>query len=117
MMTKSNHPSLCLKFNNLITDDPCRICGGRCQPTAEAAYNLFLEGTRALVCDACGWEHAPELMYVIECVGFVESLSLPTRNIPKHIHEEIERRLCNAPGGEINTAPDNGADFLEPLPF
>ena len=69
MTFKNNHPNLCLKFNNLTTGDPCGICGGSCQPNEKVTYNLFLEGTRVLVCDTCGWQHARALMYVLGLMG------------------------------------------------
>ena len=110
--TESNRPRLCLKPNNAITNGPCAICGGRCDP---AEYGLFLEGAWAPVCDVCGWQHEPALMFAIECVGFVEGLYTPTRSMPKRIHEEIERRLCNAPGGKIGL--QLVGDYLDHLPF
>jgi hypothetical protein len=47
-------------MNNRVSTDPCAICG---KPTvAECGPELFLAGTTALVCYACGRKYAPELV-------------------------------------------------------
>jgi len=49
---------VCLKPNNCITNDPCAICGARCDP---CGLDFFLDGTEELVCDTCAKKEAPEL--------------------------------------------------------
>lgn len=49
-----------LKSNNTLTNDPCAICGARCDP---GGLDFFLDGTEKLVCDLCGWKYGgPRLM-------------------------------------------------------
>jgi hypothetical protein len=43
-------PAIEIKHNNAITNDPCAICGARCDPTG---IDPFLSGTWALVCNEC----------------------------------------------------------------
>jgi hypothetical protein len=50
-----------LKENNCITNDPCIICGERCDPMG---LDFFKAGTQSLVCDECAGSHAPELMRI-----------------------------------------------------
>src|SRR5215510_8643752 len=61
---KAEHHSLVIKNNNCATNDPCAICGARTDPGI--GPELFLEGTWALVCYGCGWEHAPGLVEAIQ---------------------------------------------------
>jgi hypothetical protein len=56
--------TLCIKLNNCATNDPCAICGTRCDP--DTGPELFLDGTWALVCDECAEREAPELFYLLE---------------------------------------------------
>lgn len=53
---------LVLKDNNCATNDPCVICGARCDPGV--GPELFLEGTWALACDECGRKYEPTLQAV-----------------------------------------------------
>lgn len=53
--------NLCLKHNNAVVNDPCGLCGQRCDPD-EGGWELFLDGTWKLVCDKCGAQHAPHLL-------------------------------------------------------
>lgn len=53
------HESLCLKFNNLASNDPCHICGRRTDPVV--GPELFVEGTYYLVCDDCARKDDPML--------------------------------------------------------
>jgi len=39
-----------VKDNNCITNDPCAICGARCDPVG---VDGFIAGSWALVCDPC----------------------------------------------------------------
>jgi hypothetical protein len=41
---------ICLKSNNTITNDPCAICGARCDPDG---LDFFIEGTQSLICNRC----------------------------------------------------------------
>lgn len=50
-----------LGLNNVITNDPCAICGARCDPDG---YDYFLEGTVGLVCDGCAEKYAPDLVEI-----------------------------------------------------
>ena len=43
-----------LKHNSCITNDPCAICGNRCEPNG---LDAFLAGTWELVCSACTKKH------------------------------------------------------------
>lgn len=47
-----------LKFNNVITNDPCAWCGQRTDPTG---MDFFAEDSESLVCDDCVRDVAPEL--------------------------------------------------------
>jgi hypothetical protein len=49
-----------IRFNNCATNDPCALCGERCDP--RGGPDLFLKGTWNLVCDRCGEETHPALM-------------------------------------------------------
>jgi len=55
-------PRLAIKLNNVLTNDPCALCGARTDPSG---VDLFLDESASLVCDACGNLHAPELMRVL----------------------------------------------------
>lgn len=50
-----------LASNNALTNDPCVLCGGRCDP---CGFDYFEKGTGKLVCDGCAYEYAPELMRI-----------------------------------------------------
>lgn len=43
-----------IKPNNCITNDPCALCGARCDPRG---HDPFMAGTWALVCDECAKAH------------------------------------------------------------
>jgi len=55
-------PRLAIKLNNVLTNDPCALCGARTDPSG---VDLFLDESASLVCDVCGNLHAPELMRVL----------------------------------------------------
>jgi hypothetical protein len=60
-MSETQSTKLAIKYNTTVTNDPCAICGDRCDPSG--GPDLFLAGTAALVCEYhCGREYAPELM-------------------------------------------------------
>jgi len=50
-----------LKMNNCFTNDPCIICGGRCNSTM--GFDYFLAGTWNKVCGACAEKRAPGLAF------------------------------------------------------
>jgi hypothetical protein len=52
---------LIVATNNAITNDPCAICGQRCDP---CGLDIFLASTtpNELVCDACASLYAPALL-------------------------------------------------------
>lgn len=50
-----------LKFNNCISNDPCKICGGRCDPNG---FDYFIKGTSSLVCKQCAEKRAPDLVEI-----------------------------------------------------
>jgi hypothetical protein len=85
-------PSLALVENPVATNDPCAICGTRCDPTGVdlVLVDEAAEGSRltwALVCDPCGREHAPELQRVREDAA----------RLVGHAHRG-ECCLCGCPG-------------------
>lgn len=43
-----------IKPNNCVTNDPCALCGARCDPWG---HDPFVAGTWALVCDKCVEAH------------------------------------------------------------
>lgn len=60
-MTNENEtPTFTVQLNNAATNDPCAVCGKRTDPTV--GPELFLSGTWALVCHACGERNDPILM-------------------------------------------------------
>jgi hypothetical protein len=58
----SSAPRLAIKCNNVLTNDPCALCGARTDPSG---VDLFLDESMELVCDECGRKHAPELMALL----------------------------------------------------
>lgn len=57
--TKVDEPRrIILKSNNAITNDPCAICGARCDPDG---FDFFLEGTESLVCSDCARQNVPDI--------------------------------------------------------
>ncbi len=58
-------PDLSIRWNNAATNDPCAICGQRTDP--EVGPELFVAGTWAHVCRACGRNHAaPGLVALLD---------------------------------------------------
>ena len=45
--------------NPCITNDPCVLCGARCDPTG---MDVFVTGTCSLVCDRCAEENVPGIL-------------------------------------------------------
>ncbi len=86
----TDHRRLCIKTNNTITNDPCALCGSRCDPTG---MDLFIEGTDALVCDFCGWEFEPQLMWLLRLADTAGAFTDPDNAIPPaEISTELNRR-------------------------
>lgn len=52
-------PDLCLKPNNCASNDPCAICGQRCDP--DVGLEPFIAGTWNLVCHDCLTTRRPDL--------------------------------------------------------
>lgn len=48
-----------LRTNNAITNDPCALCGSRCDP---CGVDFFLRDSQALVCVPCARKHSPQLI-------------------------------------------------------
>ena len=61
-MSTPEHRDICIKLNNVLTNDPCALCGGRCDPSVAA---IFIDGTQSLVCDVCAMKRAPGLLRLI----------------------------------------------------
>jgi len=55
-------PRICLAFNNCVTNDPCALCGARCDPCGLDFTMRSKRPGRILVCDACAAKHAPDLV-------------------------------------------------------
>ena len=53
--------TICIKTNNSITNDPCVICGERCDP---CGIDFFLDHTCEQVCSRCAEHHAPALYHM-----------------------------------------------------
>ncbi len=53
------NPIIILATNNVARKESCPVCGGIAD--AEVPFELFLDGTRKVVCDVCAKKHAPEL--------------------------------------------------------
>jgi hypothetical protein len=81
-----------VKLNNAITNDPCAICGGRCDPDG---VDLFLEGTSRLVCDVCGWEHVPELQRMRYLWSHAAAMLAPDF-VPDQLRGELRARRAAA---------------------
>ena len=67
----SKHPDLCVKYNNAAKNNPCDICGGRCDPWV--GPEVFVEGTWGLVCDDCAHKLAPELFAAVQLARAAEA--------------------------------------------
>lgn len=60
-------PVICIKYNNVATNDPCAICGERTDPAV--GPELFLDGTASLVCRPCGQQYEPELVTTLDALA------------------------------------------------
>ncbi|MDX6693186.1 MAG: hypothetical protein QOF02_789 [Blastocatellia bacterium] len=54
---------LAIRVNNVLTNDPCALCGEATDPTG---IDLYLADKPALVCHACGLLHAPALVRLLD---------------------------------------------------
>ncbi len=54
---------LVIRVNNVLTNDPCALCGEATDPTG---IDLYLADRATLVCHACGLLHAPVLVRLLE---------------------------------------------------
>jgi hypothetical protein len=58
------HPTdLVIRVNNVLTNDPCALCGEATDPTG---IDLYLAERPALVCHSCGFLHAPALVRLLD---------------------------------------------------
>jgi hypothetical protein len=58
------HPTdLVIRVNNVLTNDPCALCGEATDPTG---IDLYLADRPALVCHSCGLLHAPALVRLLD---------------------------------------------------
>jgi hypothetical protein len=56
---------IAVKPNNCCTNDPCSICGSRCDP---CGLDYYVAGTWSMVCDACALQRAPMIGAIREYV-------------------------------------------------
>jgi hypothetical protein len=117
------HYKLAIKMNNVLTDDPCAICG---YPTNPSGIDFFLADGWELVCELCAWRSYPELYLMrkdFEATQDTEAQT-DTTMCPKHpdwmifltklgvaceIHEHPNKSLSplrGAPGGMSATRPN-----------
>jgi hypothetical protein len=54
---------LVIRVNNVLTNDPCALCGEATDPTG---IDLYLADRPALVCHSCGLFHAPALVRLLD---------------------------------------------------
>ncbi len=73
-----------VKKNNSITNDPCALCGTRCDPEG---VDPFIAGTWKMVCDQCAEPEATDLLSVS---------ASPARPLPSGPHDRREHK-CQAP--------------------
>ncbi len=55
-----------VRRNNAITNDPCALCGERCDP---CGLDFFLRDSEALVCVSCARKHSPQLIEALHNSG------------------------------------------------
>ena len=60
--TKRRNVSIDFRVNNTITNDPCALCGGRCDP---CGLDFMLADSLELVCDNCARRYAPKLCKLV----------------------------------------------------
>ena len=54
---------LAIRVNTVLTNDPCALCGQATDPTG---IDLYLADRPALVCNSCGFFHAPALARLLD---------------------------------------------------
>ena len=59
---------VCIRLNNVATNDPCAICGQRTDP--DISPELFAAGTYSLVCYDCGMKYAPDVMQELSTLKY-----------------------------------------------
>jgi hypothetical protein len=57
MSEANDQPRIVLAYNNAVTNDPCAICGNRCDP--HGGLDAMLGESYELVCDECVERWAP----------------------------------------------------------
>lgn len=67
--------------NNVLTNDPCAICGARCDPNG---FDYGID--KRLVCDQCAYQDAPEMMRIR-----TEAMSYAKRESEAAVENLIER--------------------------
>ena len=103
MKTRTRHRAkagdvrrITLKLSSALTNDPCAICGARCDP---GGLDYFDKTTDGLVCDSCAKKHAPEMVAIQKAAyDFAEgetSLMLDDLRckVRDAISEPVEKRI------------------------
>jgi recombinational DNA repair protein (RecF pathway) len=91
---KSNQGKITLFYNNVLTNDPCCLCGDRTDPNG---FDYGIEGR--LVCDKCAEKLRPDLVKLRkEIESFIATqIYLTKQNIRQKIkdvfNETIEDRI------------------------
>lgn len=57
---------LVIRVNTVLINDPCALCGQATDPTG---IDLYLADRPALVCNSCGFFHAPALARLLDLAG------------------------------------------------
>ena len=55
----SKKPKITLRVNNILINNPCALCGARCDP---CGLDYFLGETKRPVCDQCAEKYVPEIV-------------------------------------------------------
>lgn len=61
-MKSRSDVSIDFRVNNTITNDPCALCGGRCDP---CGLDFMLADSLELICNKCAVKHAPDLCALV----------------------------------------------------
>ena len=93
MRTKATDPTmLAIKLNNCASNDPCAICGDRCDP--QVGPEMFLADTWALVCRKCAKRIAPALLLCLEAGRAQATITFRAtgfRNRQNRVNERLKR--------------------------
>jgi hypothetical protein len=78
-----------LMMGHVLTNDPCAICGGRCDP---GGLDYVAKGTGRLVCDDCAKKYAPEMVEIQKAaLSYAErDVSLTRYDIREKIRDAID---------------------------